>query len=70
MILTTYDRGIAAGERKALQAMVIRLASRQCGAPDENTRATIREIEDIARLETLVEAATTAQSWEQLLATK
>jgi hypothetical protein len=68
MILTTYDRGRLEGERTALQAMVIRLASRQCGAPDENTRAKLLAIEDVARLENLVEAATTAQSWEQLLA--
>ncbi len=74
MILTTYDRGMAAGEakgkRETLQAVVIRLATRQCGAPDENTRKAIQEIEDIARLERLVEAATGAQSWEQLLATR
>jgi hypothetical protein len=74
MILTTYDRGMAAGEakgkREALQTMVIRLATRQCGAPDEATRTKIREIDDVARLENLVEAATTAQSWEQLLAAK
>src|SRR5207302_9903188 len=42
MILTTYDRGIMEGERKALQAMVIRLATRQCGAPDENIRKKIQ----------------------------
>jgi hypothetical protein len=50
--------------------MVIRLATRQCGAPDENTRAKLQAIEDIARLENLVEAAPAAQSWEQLLAEK
>jgi hypothetical protein len=49
---------------------MIRLASRQCGAPDESTRKKIHEIEDIARLKYLVEAATTAESWEQLLAAK
>jgi hypothetical protein len=70
MILTTYDRGMLAGRRASLHDVVIRLASRQCGAPDENTRKKIHEIEDIARLENLVEAATTAQSWEQLLATR
>ncbi len=70
MILTTYDRGIVEGQRKALQAMVIRLASRQCGEPDENTRKKLQEIEDVARLEALVEAAVTARSWEQLLAAK
>jgi hypothetical protein len=70
MILTTYDRGRLEGERKALQAMVIRLATRHCGAPDENVRAKIQAIEDTALLENLVEAATTAQSWEQLLAAK
>jgi hypothetical protein len=74
MILTTYDRGMAAGEakgkREALQVMVIRLASRQCGAPEESTRAKILAIEEVARLENLVETATTAQSWDELLATK
>jgi hypothetical protein len=74
MILTTYDRGRADGEakgrREALHDMVIRLASRQCGAPDESTRKQIHEIEDVVRLQDLVEAATTAQSWEQLLAAK
>jgi hypothetical protein len=70
MILTTYDRGRMEGERQALQAMVIRLATRQCGAPDETTQKKIQEIEDITRLENLVEAATTAQTWEQLLAPK
>ena len=74
MILTTYDRGMAAGEakgeRKALQAMVIRLATRLCGSPDESTQKRLREIEDIERLANLVEAAPTAQSWEQLLASE
>ncbi len=74
MIQTTYDRGRVAGkvegEREALQAMVIRLGARKCGAPDENTRKKIHEIEDVAHLANLVEAATTAQSWEQLLAAK
>jgi hypothetical protein len=72
MILTTYDRGVADGEakgkREALQDMVLRLASRQCGAPDEETRKKVQAIKDIRQLENLVEAATTAQSWDQLLA--
>jgi hypothetical protein len=70
MVLTTYDRGVAAGERQALQAVVVRLATKVCGAPDESTLKKLREIEDVARLENLVDAATTAQSWEQLLAAK
>jgi len=45
MILTTYDRGRC----EALRSMVIRLATRQCGEPDENTRTKIQQIEDIAR---------------------
>jgi hypothetical protein len=74
MILSTYDRlkgeGKAEGKREALQAMVLRLATRQCGAPDEATRAKLSAIEDPARLEELVEAAAAAQSWEQLLAAR
>jgi hypothetical protein len=68
MIITTYDQGIKAGQRKALQEMVIRLASRRYGAPNEISRTTLLAIEDIARLENLVETATTAQSWQQLMA--
>jgi hypothetical protein len=71
MIQTTYDKGMLAGEAKAkretLQAVVIRLASRQCGAPDEATRKKIAEINDVARLEALLDAAPNAQSWQTLL---
>jgi hypothetical protein len=74
MILTTYDRGmadgLAIGKRKALRMVIIQLASSRCGKPHADTRKKIHEIEDVARLEDLVEAATTAQSWEQLLAAK
>ena len=66
MILTTYDRGMLEGMR----AMVIRLASRQCGSPDEATRMKIHAIEDFERLEQLRDAAAMAQSWEELLAPK
>ena len=70
MILTTYDSGRLQGHQEALRAMVIRLASRQCGSPDEATRTKINGIEDLDRLEHLVDAAITAQSWEELLASK
>ena len=74
MILTTYDRGMAAGEakgkREALREVIVEFASQQCGAPDESVRARLGQIEDLALLQKLVRAATTAQSWEQLLAAK
>src|SRR5262245_3671850 len=74
MILTTYDKGMRAGEakgkREALRAMVIRLASKHCGVPDESTQQKLSGIDDVARLENLVEAATTARSWDELLASK
>jgi hypothetical protein len=68
MILTTYDRGIAEGERKALREVIVQLASPRCGAPGEPVLASLRQIEDLARLQMLVSVATTAQTWEQLLA--
>jgi hypothetical protein len=68
MVLTTYDRGVAEGERKALRGVIVQLASPKCGAPDESVQTRLRQIEDLARLQALVNAATTAQSWEQLLA--
>jgi hypothetical protein len=70
MILTTYDRGMAAGKRAALQEVIVQLASPRCGAPGETVLASLRQIEDLAQLHSLVHLATTAQSWEQLLATK
>jgi hypothetical protein len=70
MILTTYDRGIAEGKREALREVIVQFASPQCGAPDEDAQARLRQLEDLARLRELVTAATTAQSWQQLLAAK
>lgn len=64
MIMTTYEKGKCA----ALQAMVLRLGGKSCGKADENTRKRIEDIEDLARLENLVEAAPAAQSWDELLA--
>jgi hypothetical protein len=72
MILTTYDRGVAEGEakgrREALLEVIIQLASPRCGTPDESVQTRLRQIEDLARLQTLVSAATTAPSWQHLLA--
>jgi hypothetical protein len=74
MIRTTYDRGVAEGKIEgkieALREMVIRLARRQCGSPDEGVLMRLQGIEDISRLETLVEAATTVTSWERLFTTQ
>lgn len=78
MIVTTYDRGIAdgkaagkvVGKRETLQEVIVQLASPRCGAPGEPVLASLRQIEDLARLQALVVLATTAQSWQQLLAAK
>lgn len=73
MLLTTYDRGVAdgetKGERKAFQEMIIDLATPHCGVPDESVLTKLRNIDDLTRLRSLVRAATTAQSWNQLLST-
>jgi hypothetical protein len=72
MILSTYDRLKAEGKKEgkceALQEVIVQLASPRCGAPGETVLASLRQIEDLARLQALVSVATTAQSWEQLLA--
>ncbi len=70
MTLTTYDRGMVVGERKALRRMILQLASRQCGVPDKMIRDTIHAIEDVTQLDDLVDAALTAESWKQLLGTE
>jgi hypothetical protein len=78
MILTTYDRGVADGERKgeqkgrreALHEMIVQLASPHCGAASEGELVSLRQIEDLDRLRSLVRLATTARSWDELLASK
>src|SRR5262245_18404670 len=42
MILTTYDKGMAAGKRNALQEVIVHLASPRCGAPAESVLARLR----------------------------
>ena len=46
MILTTYDRGMAAreakGERKALREVIVQLASPRCGAPGDAVLASLQ----------------------------
>ena len=74
MILTTYDRdqsGWQSGRRAR------NVASNGDSAGNSTVRRARREhpheiqgIEDLARLENLVDAAFTAQSWEQLLTAK
>lgn len=74
MVLTTYDRGKVDGkveaQRETLYEVIVQLASPQCGTADESIQARLRQIEDVTLLRALVSAATTAHSWEQLLAVK
>lgn len=67
MMLTTYDRGKAEGRREELREVILQLASPRCGTPDENVQAKLGQIEDLGRLRALVNVATTAQTWSQLL---
>jgi hypothetical protein len=51
------------------QRILLLLGSQRFGAPDAATEAALHAIEDIDRLERMVDAVPTAASWQELLAT-
>jgi hypothetical protein len=51
------------------QRILLLLGSQRFGAPDAATEAALHAIEDIDRLERMIDAVPTAASWQELLAT-
>ena len=70
MFPTLRDELKEAGRREELRAMIVDLATPQCGAPDEAVRASLEKIEDLARLRTICRTAVTARTWAELLQSK
>jgi predicted transposase YdaD len=57
------------GQIKEAQKIIRRLASKRLGSPDETVEFTLKAIEDIERLERIIDRYNDAVDWQDLLAT-
>jgi hypothetical protein len=56
---------------KALRRLLLRQGTAKFGAPPKNVKATIQELEDLPRLERMVDCLLdTATSWNDVLETR
>lgn len=60
--------GLAEGAVSEARKLLLRLGSKQLGRPSARTQAALDKINDLNRLETLIERIGTAESWHRLLA--
>jgi hypothetical protein len=65
-----YDVLIEEGEVKALRKTLLRQGRIRFGDPTEETEAAIGALSDVERLERLTERLVTANSWQELLASR
>jgi len=61
-------KGMAEGEIKEAQRILLLIGTGAFGAPDAATKAALAAIEDRERLETLIQQVAKAKSWQELLA--
>jgi predicted transposase YdaD len=61
--------GIAKGRAEGARKMLLLVGKEHLGRPDEATRAALKAIDDVDRLEQLGEHVLKVESWQQLLAT-
>jgi len=64
------EKGRLEGRLEGEIKVLLRLGSRQFGAPDAPTESALRAIQDLERLERMTDAIFTAKSWQELLATR
>jgi hypothetical protein len=64
---STYQAILEEGAVAEARKLLRRLGARPFGPPDDQTLATIDAIDDLARLEELVEGVWSAASWQSLL---
>jgi hypothetical protein len=57
------------GRTEEAQKIIRRLASKRLGSPDEAVELTLKAIEDIERLERIIDRYNDAADWQDLLAT-
>jgi hypothetical protein len=61
--------GIAQGRAEGERKMLLLIAKEHLGQPDEATRAALKAIEDVDRLEELAKNVFKVETWQELLAT-
>ncbi|MBY0232510.1 MAG: DUF4351 domain-containing protein [Gemmataceae bacterium] len=64
-----YDKGREEAETKRTKLLIVRLARKRLGEPDEGVRLRLDAITDLERLERLFDRAPDALSWDDLLST-
>jgi len=62
------EKGIEKGRLDEVQKMIKKLGRKTLGAPSRKMAATIAAIDDLHRLETMLERLIDAKSWKELLA--
>ncbi len=67
---TTYQYIIEQGGIKAMRWILLRHGANKFGAPPDQVKAAIQEVEDLARLERMFDCVIeTATSWNDVLET-
>jgi uncharacterized membrane protein len=64
---TTYQEIVTEGEIKALRKAILRLGQIRFGAPPRAVRKAINALEDLGRLEQLMDRVVQVGGWEELL---
>jgi hypothetical protein len=67
--MTAWDEAIEEGEVRGCVKIVLRQGSKRFGVPSAAIESEPLAIKDLGRLERLVDALLTANSWQEFLAT-
>ncbi|HQU44906.1 MAG TPA: hypothetical protein PK867_18975, partial [Pirellulales bacterium] len=66
---TAYDEAVEEGRIEASQRFLLKLGRKLLGPPDSSVESALTSIQDVERLERMVEAILTVKSWDELLST-
>ena len=66
---TTYQYILEQGELKAVRRLVLRHGARKLGTPGKRVKEAIQELDNLPRLERILDAISSADSWNEALAT-
>ena len=66
---STYQGLLEKGAMRSHKQILLRLGRKRFGAPDATTETAIQSIQDMDRLDRLIDAFQAVGSWQELLAT-
>lgn len=61
------QEGEVMGRAEEAKALLKRLGTLRCGQPDDRTQEAVDAVQDVARLELLLERLLKVESWKELL---